>query len=57
MLEESPENVTPSAKATSKKTKPDPPAVPATDTPTAKKAAKEKLPTVESKPVTTQVGE
>jgi hypothetical protein len=50
MLEESPENVTSSAKATSKKTKPDPPAVPATDTPTAKKAAKEKLPTVESKP-------
>jgi hypothetical protein len=50
MLEESLENVTPSAKATSKKTKPDPPAVPATDTPTAKKAVKEKPPTVESKP-------
>jgi hypothetical protein len=50
MLEESPENVTPSAKATSKKPKPDPPAVTATDTLSAKKTVKEKPPAVEAKP-------
>jgi Protein of unknown function (DUF2996) len=52
MLEESPENVTPLAKATSKKPKPDPLAAPATDTLGAKKAVKEKPPAVESKPFT-----
>jgi hypothetical protein len=50
MLEESLENVTPSAKATGGKTKPVTPAAPATDTPSAKKAVKEKLPAVELKP-------
>jgi hypothetical protein len=52
MLEESPENVTPPAKATSKKTNPDPLAAHATDPPTAKKAVKEKPPAVEAKPFT-----
>jgi hypothetical protein len=50
MLEESPENVTPSAKLAGEKTQSATPAAPATDTPTAKKAVKEKPPTVESKP-------
>ncbi len=50
MLEESPENVNSSAKATGGKTKPDPPAAPATDPPSAKKATKEKSPAVEAKP-------
>jgi Protein of unknown function (DUF2996) len=50
MLEESPENVTPSAKATGEKTKSATPAEPVTDTPTAKKAVKEKPPAVEAKP-------
>jgi hypothetical protein len=50
MLEESPENVVPPAKATSKKTNPDPPAVPATDPLSAKKVVKEKPPAVEAKP-------
>jgi hypothetical protein len=50
MLEESPENVTPSAKPAGEKTQSATPAAPATDTPTAKKAVKEKPPTVESKP-------
>jgi hypothetical protein len=50
MLEESPENVTPSAKPAGEKTQSATPAAPATDTLTAKKAVKEKPPTVESKP-------
>jgi Protein of unknown function (DUF2996) len=50
MLEESLENVVPAAKPVGGKTQSATPAAPATDTPTAKKAVKEKLPTVESKP-------
>jgi Protein of unknown function (DUF2996) len=50
MLEESPENVTPSAKPAGEKTQSATPAAPATDPPTAKKAVKEKPHTVESKP-------
>jgi hypothetical protein len=58
MLEESLENVVPSAKPAGEKTRlPDgtltrtaTPAAPATDTPNPKKAVKEKSPTVESKP-------
>jgi Protein of unknown function (DUF2996) len=50
MLEESPENVTPSAKPAGEKTKSATPSEPVTDNPTAKKAIKEKPPTVESKP-------
>jgi Protein of unknown function (DUF2996) len=50
MLEESPENVTPSAKPVGGKTKSATPAAPTTDTPSAKKAAKEKPPALESKP-------
>jgi hypothetical protein len=50
MLEEPPENVTPSAKPAGEKTQSATPATPATDTPTAKKAVKEKPPAVEAKP-------
>lgn len=50
MLEESLENVTPSAKATSEKTKSATPATLTTNTVSPKKAVKEKPPTVESKP-------
>jgi hypothetical protein len=50
MLEESLENVVPFAKPAGEKTRSATPAAPATDTPTAKKAVKEKPPTLESKP-------
>jgi Protein of unknown function (DUF2996) len=50
MLEKPPENVTPSAKPVGGKTKLATPAEPVADTPTAKKAVKEKPPAVESKP-------
>jgi Protein of unknown function (DUF2996) len=50
MLEESPENVTPSAKSVGGKTKSATPSEPVTDTPSAKKAVKEKPPAVEAKP-------
>jgi hypothetical protein len=50
MLEESLENVVPSAKPVGGKTKSATPAAHATDPPTAKKAVKEKPPAVEAKP-------
>jgi hypothetical protein len=52
MLEESLENVVPSAKPAGEKTQPATPAVTATNTLSAKKAVKEKLPAVEAKPFT-----